>query len=165
MSVHMDTAAHTFRSSTSYRERLLAGALGSLAGTGVEASINSLWNEVSATQVQYLPTSSTALRGAQILFTPVPHPDDSLGAERPGIPFRLVFVDSATEIPSDERRGLDDRAERQDREAQRRRNSAAIALLDTWLADDSDAAGQAEGLQKTVLALNDNRSSSRKLFP
>jgi hypothetical protein len=64
-----------------------------------------------------------------------------------------------------ERRHRDSAAAIAQRAQQREKNKPAIALLETWLAEESDVASEAASLKETIEALNAERSQSRKLFP
>lgn len=64
-----------------------------------------------------------------------------------------------------ERRRRDSTSAIAQRAQQREKNKAAIALLETWLAEEVNAASEAASLKETVNALNAERAHSRKLYP
>lgn len=75
----------------------------------------------------------------------------------------LTVINGGTALV--ERRHRDTAVAIAQRTQQRKKNEAAIALLETWLAEEADAASEAASLKKTIEALNAERAHSRKLYP
>jgi len=72
--------------------------------------------------------------------------------------YEVVTVPAELRVPVSTSR-VDERAQ------QARRNEAAMALLQEWLAEEADVESQAASLKETIESLDTHRATSRKLFP